>query len=221
MPEANAPAIFGNKDTLPAHLANAGAIGNENVDADDMQMPRLNLLQALSPQVEEIDAAKPGMIHNSVTDELFKEVYVVNVFYKKEFTIFKRRGLGNEFLGNHETEALAQAHLAAEKPGSEGDYDITPTGRHALIVMDMEGNIMGPAEMLCSGSKIYFSRKWNTEINTRCADGPRYSAVFKLSSVKQKNDKGSWFNFDTEFVGFAPEAIADTAKALYEGITKA
>lgn len=211
-------ALFGDKETLPAHLAATGNVGNENVDTDDLQIPRLNLLQALSPQVEEMEGAKAGLIHNSVTDALYEELYVVNVFYRKEFTIFKKRSLGNEFLGNFDTEAEAAEHLSAEKPGNEKDYDITPTGRHALLAMDMEGNVIGPAELLCSGSKMFFSRKWNTAINTRCADGPRYSAVWKLTSVKQKNDKGSWYNFNFEFAGFSPEELAADAAKLYEAI---
>lgn len=211
-------ALFGAKTELPAHLANAGSMGNENVSTSDLQIPRLNVLQALSPQVEELDGAKAGLIHNSITDELYEELYVVNVYYDKEYTIFKKRDLGTEFLGNHPTMEAAQAHLTSERPGRESDYNIIETGRHALIALDMQGNKVGPAELLCSGSKMFFSKRWNTDIATRCSDKPRFAAVWKLSPVKQKNDKGSWYNLKADFVNWCPEDLANEAQDLYLAI---
>lgn len=215
----NALALFGEKDAaLPAHLADAAPVGNENVDSGDIQIPRLNLLQAMSPLVEEVEGAKAGKIHNSISDELYDEIYVVNVYYDKEFTVFKDRSLGNEFGGSYPTREDAQAHIASEYAGREGDYNIVDTGKHAVLAMTMDGDPIGPAMILCSGSKMYFSRRWNTDIERRCSGKPRFGAVWKLSTVKQKNDKGSWYNFKTEFVGWTPEELFDESQKLYDAI---
>lgn len=218
----NQLAIFGDKGEMPAELAAMGAVGNENVSAEDMQIPRLNLLQAMSAATEELEGARAGLIHNSITDDLYESVYVVPVYYDKKYTIFKDRSLGNEFLGNFDTREEAAAHLAAERSGSEDDYNIIETGRHALYALDMDGNKIGPAELLCSGSKMNFSRRWNTDISKRCGDSrPRFCAVWKLSTVKQKNERGSWYNYKAEFVNWTPTSILDDVTKLYDSISGA
>ena len=50
--------------------------GFENIDSKSLQLPFLKILGQLSPQVtagdsKYIDAAKPGMIYNTVTDKLY------------------------------------------------------------------------------------------------------------------------------------------------------
>lgn len=213
--------IFGDKSEVPAHIAgDKSGAGNENVSSEDMQIPRLNLLQAMSPAVEDIEGARPGLIQNSITDELFESLYVVNVHYDKEFTIFKDRNLGNEFLGNFPTREAAEAHLAAEKPGNEGDYNIIDTHRHAVIAIREDGTLIGPCLMLLSGAKLYFSRRWNTDIETRCADGKaRFASVWHLTVTKDKNERGSWYNYRAAWEAWTPEELYAQAHDLYQSLT--
>jgi hypothetical protein len=215
---ANDVVVFGDKDQVPAHIQQtANPAGNENVSAEDLQIPRLNLLQAMSPQVEELDDAKAGVIHHSITDELFEFVYAINVFYDKEFTLFKKRELGGGFGGNYASREEAQAAVA-EQPGDDSDWNIIETGKHAVIAMRPDGTVIGPALMLLSGSKLFFSKRWNTEISSRCDGKDRFAAVWKVAPVKQSNDKGSWYNYKAEFVSWTPEEVYDDAKSLYNSM---
>ena len=43
--------------------------GFEDMGADDLQLPRLKLLQAMSPEIENDEALRAGQILNSVTGD--------------------------------------------------------------------------------------------------------------------------------------------------------
>ena len=43
--------------------------GFEDMSADDLQLPRLKLLQAMSPEIENDDALRAGFVFNSVTGD--------------------------------------------------------------------------------------------------------------------------------------------------------
>ena len=66
------------------------AKGFENMTQEDMALPFVRILGQLSPQVTEgdgkyIEGAKPGMIYNTVTSELFdgkKGIKIIPCYYK-------------------------------------------------------------------------------------------------------------------------------------------
>ena len=76
-----------------ALFGNDTAKGFENMTQEDLALPFLRILGQLSPQVTEGDAkyianAKPGMIYNTVTSELYdgkKGIKVIPCYYKKYF----------------------------------------------------------------------------------------------------------------------------------------
>ena len=76
--------------------------GFENMTQEDMALPFVRILGQLSPQVTEGDAkyiegAKPGMIYNTVTSELYdgkKGIKVIPCYYKKDYPEWSDRGDG-------------------------------------------------------------------------------------------------------------------------------
>ena len=70
-----------------------GDEGFENVDSKSLALPFLKVLGQLSPQVTQGDSqfiadARPGMIYNTVTNELYNGAEGINVipcFYKLEY----------------------------------------------------------------------------------------------------------------------------------------
>ena len=75
--------------TLPAAMAQAFANdagrGMEEADKDSYAIPFLAILQGLSPQIESVEGARPGMICNTITNELFKECLVIPCYYQRRF----------------------------------------------------------------------------------------------------------------------------------------
>ena len=45
--------------------------GLENIHQEDLATPRLKVLMQLSPELEDMEGAKAGMIYNTVTNELY------------------------------------------------------------------------------------------------------------------------------------------------------
>ena len=78
------------------------AKGFENMTQEDMALPFVRILGQLSPQVTDGDAkyienAKPGMIYNTVTSELYdgkKGIKVIPCYYKKDYPEWSDRGDG-------------------------------------------------------------------------------------------------------------------------------
>ena len=77
--------------------------GFENMTQEDMALPYVRILGQLSAQVNEgdgkyIEGAKPGMIFNNVTGEVFdgkKGIKVIPCYYKKDYPEKSDRGDGN------------------------------------------------------------------------------------------------------------------------------
>ena len=207
---------------LPAHLQTSVSRGNENVSADDISIPRVKLLQKMSPEIDEadsryIDGAKAGHLVNSVTTELMDEVYVMNLFYEKGFTVFKKRDLGGGLFGSFASELEAREALNADGLDAS-EYDITETATHTLLMLDEDGNVTMPALMDFASSKLKVSRAWNTDIAMKCGQQvDRFGAIYRITSKVEKNRKGqSYHNLDFEFTAWANEAQHGEAIQNYD-----
>lgn len=218
MTKSTAVALFGDKETMPAHVASGHGLGNENVGKDDVAMPYLNVLQALSPQIESLEGAKAGQLHNSITNELYDAVYVLNLFYSREFAVFKKRDLGGGFEGAYTTDEEARAHIRDNLDGKFSDFDVVETARHICLLLDDSGKAIQPVILNLSGTKVRVSKAWNAEISVKCGGADRFAAVWKLATVRQKNTKGSWHNLSVEFAGWAPEPLYNEAKEYYKAV---
>ena len=77
-----------------------GGLGFDNIDAQDYATPRLKVLMALSPEVadETVAGAKPGMIYNNVTEELYsgeKGILVMPCGFAREYVEWNNIGTGS------------------------------------------------------------------------------------------------------------------------------
>jgi hypothetical protein len=219
----NLPAFLGDKETLPAHLQNAASnAGNENVTSSDIAIPRLKILQKLSPEIDSVEDAAEGMIINSVTEDLYDAVFVVPLLYRKAVSVFKKRALGGGYEGQFESDEEARQHLR-DNDLNIGDYDISDVATHTALLLNEDGGVISPVEIMMSGTKLQVSQRWNAAIATKNVgpDGPlaRFASVWRLTTVKQSNTHGSWMNFSVEWCGFAPEDLFAQAQATYEGFT--
>lgn len=205
---------------VPAHLQNAtSSLGNENVSAEDTAIPRIKLLQSLSPEVnkrgaEYVEGAEAGSILTTVTNDVNEELYVCNLFFKKEFVAFKKRALGgNDFQGAHESREAAMEHLTGQNLNA-ADYDINESHRHVVAIINpADATIDKVAILSMTGTNVAQSRNWNTAIVNQGFD--RFSGVWKLSTLEKSNTKGNWFVFNPEFAGFAPEGLHKELTEMY------
>ena len=205
--------IKAKQDTSLALFGDDASKGFENMTQDDMALPFVRILGQLSPQVTEGDAkyiegAKPGMIYNTVTSELFdgkKGIKVIPCYYRKDYPEWNDRGEG--------PSAPAAVHLpnspviaTGKRDGSKirlpnGNY-IEETAYYYIMLAKQTGEF-APALITMKSTQLQVSKKWNSMMKTiQIADGkggfaipPMHGVVYNLTSTLQKNDKGSWYGW--------------------------
>ena len=207
---------------VPAHVKEASGLGNENVGTEHLQTPRVKLLQQMNSEVDPnspayIEGSKPGDFIDSVTNENYgTELYVINVHFKEDFVLWKKREAGGGLVGTFSTRQEALDYLANDGLKEE-DHEIIQTQSHLLLRKDPETGelIKTPFLMDFASSKLRVSREWNTQINQ--LGGDRFSALWKLSSIQTQNRASQkFYNLTAENQGWVTEEDYEYAKEGYE-----
>ena len=218
MAKAQAIALVANE--VPAHVINAGVgRGNEDV-GNALAIPRIKLLQKMSPEVDKyspkhVEGAEPGAFINSITGEVYgDELYALNLKFKVEYVVWRNLDIGGGLLGNFTSQAEAEAAVAAQEKPS--DYEIKDTHTHVLLLKNpTTGEVSTPVLMDFTVSKLRTSRAWNTQIATK--GGDRFASLWKLKSVPVESRTGQQFmNLDVECLGWTTEEDYKVAEELYE-----
>lgn len=187
--------------------ADAGA-GFEHQGREDISIPFLSLLQANSPEISEIEAAKPGMLFNTVTRELAREVVIVPASTRHQFVEWVPRDKGGGFVSAR-SASDPEVHAAIAASKSFGDYQL-PNGNELVetfyiyaVLLDNDGQPNGFATIGFTSTKIKVYKNWNTTIRmfqVKTPDGrkispPLFAHTVKVSSKPDKNAKGVFSNF--------------------------
>ena len=209
--------------------ADAGA-GISNIKQDDLALPFLKVLGQLSPECNKRDAkhvegAEPGMIINTVTNELFdgvKGIDVLPVYYKRQYIEWQDRG-ESQGAPVHIYEAGDDIPQTTRDKGNKdrlanGNY-LENTASHFVVVL---GKNPSSALISMKATQLKISRKWNSMmmgIKMQGKNGlftpPTYSHIYKLKTVQQSNDKGTWFGWDVSKVGpVTNKSVYQIAKAF-------
>ena len=199
-----------------------GNRGAENVGTDDMIIPRIELIQALSPVRKKsdpayIEGAEEGMLYNNVTRTLYgTEVTVVPVYYTKQFLVWKDRKAGgggsNGFRGAFATKELADRAIVEL---AEEALEVSDTAQHFVLVRN--GDDWQEAVISMAKSKIKVSKRWNSLMRLTNTDS--FSRAYKLSAVTETNARNeSYFNFNVSALGFVNKELYERAEKLYETI---
>lgn len=218
-------AVVGSNANLPAFLQermNQPARGVEGVGMDDLVIPRLELVQSLSPCLQEgegayIEGAKAGMLYNNVTRELYgKSVHVIPVYFRKEFIVWKDRKKGGGFTGAFSSEAEALAVRDAQE--SPDDYRVNDTANQFCLLVHPETGELVEIVVSMAVTKLKVSRQWNTLI--RINGGDSFSRVYELGTFLDKNKADEKFhNFTIKNVGYVNQLQYQVAENLYEVVS--
>jgi hypothetical protein len=188
--------------------------GFENVGQEDIVLPRLSILQALSPQVngdEAIEGAKAGMLHINVNDQLYdgKEgIEFIGCYRQHVFTEWVPRKRGGGFVGSHapDSEIVKKAKEGSTKFGKyntdystndEGEYkgnDLVETYELYGIVLTEDGPI--PLVFPFTSTKIKKYRDWMTGLRIFRPKQkiPMFAHRVRLTTVSQEHAAGKSFN---------------------------
>jgi len=212
--------LVASTDKLPAHLVGIdGGRGNENV-GNNVQIPRVKLLQKMSNEVDKhhaayVEGCEPGHLVNTLTNHNYgNDLYCLSLTFKTEFVVWRHLA-GGGYGGAFGSQADAQAYVDAQDKPSE--YDINETHAHVILIKNPETGELerSPAIMDFASSKLRVSKAWNSQIGMK--GGDRFAGLWKVSGVPTENKMGKAFmNCEVSFVGWAQEEDYKAAEALYE-----
>lgn len=203
----------------PDFIKQGQARGSENVGMEDLVIPRLVVLQELSPMCKRNDPkynkdAEPGMLVNSVTGELYgSEVHVVPVHYSKQWLVWRDQKQGGGFLGAFNSQQEANERIKQEE--NRAGLEAIDTPQHLCLIMRPGGKL---EEIMISlpRTKAKVSRNWNSMIRLTGQDS--FARVYKVTSVEESKNNNDYWNFNIVPVGFPSKGIYLEAEKLYARI---
>lgn len=187
-----------------AFEAYAGA-GLENVTANDVLIPRLGILQALSPQLnarkpEYIEGAKVGVIADIAASEMFPDgVAFLPVVFSKCYIEWAPRDTGKGLVNIHHDPAILD-----KAPRNDKNQNVLPNGNLIAETMQLFGLNLTAGRRKCfipmTSTQIKKAKKWMlmaTSEKLKRADGSEFTAplwyrVYNLSTADEKNNQGEW-----------------------------
>jgi hypothetical protein len=184
------------------------SVGLENVTAKDVVIPRLVIIQKMSPQVDAAVAeynaeAEVGNFFNTSTQDLFEdEIEVIPCHYETNYLEWHPRQTGKGLARNHGTDGS----ILAETQLDDRRRNILPNGNYVqetatyYVLLNVAGNWQRAFIPLTS-TQLKHHRKWMTMITGikiknpdtgEEVQAPIYYKSWKCSNVDESNADGSW-----------------------------
>jgi len=197
--------------TLASDSKDASGFGNLDMSRD-IAIPYINILQSNSPQLnpskaEYVEGAKVGQFYNTVSQEVRDSLNVIPVLYQLRYVEWKPREQGGGFIASHSADSGVLGRAARDpmtnKYVLENGNHIVQTAYHYVLVLNNGGYQNAVISM--ASSQLKKSRRWNSLMLSQKIKGPSgmftpptYAFTYKLSTVSESNDRGSWFGFAIE-----------------------
>ena len=211
--------------------------GSQNMTQEDLALPFLKVLGQLSPEVNKrdgkyVEGAEPGMILNTVTNEVFdgtKGIDVLPVFYERKYVEWQDRGEGKGApVAIHDASSDIMSQTTRDKSFKDrlpsGNY-LENTANHYVVVL---GDSPQTALISMKATQLKISRKWNSIMMGIKLNGknglftpPTYSHIYNLKTVQMSNDKGTWFGWEVSKVGpVSDQSVYGIAKSFADQVGK-
>jgi|TARA_R110002051_G_scaffold10482_4_gene39695 CRP-like cAMP-binding protein len=189
-------------------------LGFEEVSATNLQIPFLRIIQALSPQVKKsdgefIEGAAQGNIFNTVTRTFWGDegVVVIPTYFQMKFLEFVPRTQGGGFIG--ELSAASNDVLTAVRDKDTGmellenGNELVRTAQHYVKLVHEDGSLES-AIIDMKKTQLKRSRIWMSMMTMQKRNGktlPSFAKTYRLKSVEDGNDKGSWYSWSVSVEG--------------------
>lgn len=196
---------------LDDELKKYGGAGQENVQAKDVLIPRLTILQKLSPQLskkkaEYIEGADLGDFCNVATGDIYKEaVLVIPCHYATAYIEWGKNRSG--LVANYGDDAsILKKCVRNEKNQNmlQNGNLVNETSQWYCLLQN--GGSWSRVFIPLTSTNLKHSRKWMTLCHTeRVVQGngelwkpPLFWRSWKLIAVEDSNDQGDWVTFKPE-----------------------
>jgi hypothetical protein len=190
---------------------------DNHMSKDDIAIPRLSILQDLSPSAikrnaEYIKGAEAGMFADLTQGKIFSGedgVIVIPVTYRRTYIEWKPRSDGGGFVNDHGIDDELLSTAVRDDKGAlilPNKNKLVVTAEYVILLVNKDG--ITPAVMSLASSQLKKSRKWNTMITNYQIDHPKggkfnpamFYRAYRLTTIPESNDQGDWFG-----ISIAPE----------------
>lgn len=209
--------------------------GHEDFDNRDFTIPYIGILQALSKPLQKghakyIKGAEQGMLINSATQQLYKAaddeegagVIVVPCYFHHRYVAWKPNNGG--IAHDYGTESLIFDGIEPNERGQRFDpegNEVIDTMEYFILIVNPETGEFEPAVLPFSKSYSKKAKKWNNIIRMKSEthDGKLvrpaiYFYAYKLTTVPESNDKGSWYSH--QIVDYAKVPTLPNGKGIFQ-----
>lgn len=223
--------------------ADAGK-GLEGTSKADFAIPFLIMLQGLSPQLETVKGAKPGLMLNTITGELYASIMVIPCAYQRRFVRWAPRSMGGGYRGELSpldveagtVKGLSQVNgmylmdvpAGATPFDKDGKalYDKLNDTRNHFVLAQSESGAWQPALMSLSSTQIKKSKRWMSRIQGlelkqggKTFTPPSFSHTYRVTTEKEKNAKGDWWGFAIALdAPIADANLYEAAKRFHDSV---
>jgi hypothetical protein len=204
-----------------AQYAEDAGQGAEGIGTQDVAIPFLGHVQALSKQLAEGDpkylpTAKIGTIFNTVTGETFDPKEGINVVVWNITKVVGEKtpkAAGGKFVATYESRA------EAEKYAQRGNELLD--GYRVFVLYETKAGHWSPAVLsMVTKSKVYSMRHWNSLMTGLRVAGPNgtkiqpptFAFIYKLTSAQQTFTEGTSAVLKAAAVGASPDDVYQLAK---------
>lgn len=196
--------------------------GLDNVGADDLLVPRLGILQSLSPQLkksksEYIEGAEDGMIADLGTGELFPDgLWFLPVMYRKEYIEWAPRDSGKGLVAIHPDASILDETTKDDRgrPTLENGNYIAETAQFYGLNLSAGGRM---SFIPMTSTQLKKARRLNTLAmgeKLKRANGTEFTAplwyrTYHFGSAEESNNEGDWSGWTITRGKALPEIAID------------
>jgi|TARA_R100001082_G_C4366112_1_gene162022 hypothetical protein len=194
----------------PSMLLEDANTASDSMSSDDLLIPRIRILQALSPQVikqksEYVEGAEAGMIFDNSSNSLFdgeKGINVVPVNYRRCYIEWDKK---RNFVKDHGTDAsILEQCVVDGYQRFHGDNEIVATAEYFVFIVQDDQHFPAMVSMQSSNWKV--AKRWNSIINRLMIPNPNggkmnpamFWNMYNLFVVPQTNEQGAWFGWEVK-----------------------
>ena len=236
------------RNDVPAHLQGYAKAKIGNVDSTDRIIPRIKLMQAISPELQDFEEAKAGQFWHTIAQQnLGPTIKAIPILIQKSYVLWAPR--------NDDRGILARAMDGVHWDPADAEFRVKPKGSPTEVTYRTAKTVAesGLAEFGTSipgdnnsapAASLTYNMMWylpdypelspSIIINTRSSikpmqqllsridskPVPHFCQVYDIGSIQQKGAEGPYFNFTYTGSGFADEHHAELCNGLYEQFSK-
>lgn len=230
---------------VPDFMKGLAGEGTELISAQDVEVPRLQLLQSLSPQVVEGDEVAGVFYHSIAEEALDKNLKIIPVWTDIRYILWRPRHDGggilarsddgktwqpanakfevNLYKGQKKT-AIWDTKNSVQESGltAWGSYD--PENEESQPAATKMYNIVAylpdypeysPCVITLQRGAVRVARKFMGKL--KLSQAPSYGQIFNVNTVVENTGEGDFYNPTFERAGFVQdEALFKELKEMYE-----